>query len=423
MLGAAPKVVPPPVVAESPTPPKILEYTPPTTLDRWQVERYEDLAVFLAFKAPWAETMVRFHGFAEADTQRWFYVRRLFGIQPLIPAADAHPDDLKIFTQEELCTATGLKPEQLVDELTHLRVAWEAFQTEVQRAVPLEPVSLQTVAGRELPLSDSLLERFDFDKSLFDVMVYDPAGVDFKYKPRTGERNRLEMEWFIAKLMRPEWQKMLDDPMAGTLARSALVNELYLRRFDKEMMGLMPTSPTWKEMSGSRAKIEEQYGRQMSDLSEKFPELGVAGRVSFRAVVSDLNAAHRQYYGKRDRRLWDKVHTSAEIVFLTRTSAQLPVPRYRLGWQVAVVEAMHGLYDPNFRSQLKKNDLKKLDLGFRRGVEEAKRETGEVDVDLERGVIPGEPGTDEFEDYLANEKLPASPEKSEIGNRKLEMPI
>ena len=188
--------------------------------------------------------------------------------------------------------------------------------------------------------------------------------------------------------------------MAGSLARSALVNELYLRRFDNEMMQLMPNTPKWKEMSSSRQAIESRYQDQLQMLQEKFPELGVAGRVSFRAVVSDMCLAHRQYYGKRDRRLWDKIHTAAEIIFLTRTSAQLPVPRYRLGWQVAVVEARHALYDPNFRSQLKRSDLKKLDAGFRMGVETAKREMGETDISLESGVIPGEPDCEEFPDYV-----------------------
>jgi len=277
-------------------------------------------------------------------------------------------------------------------------------------------LKLKFIGGTALALGDALLERFDFDKSLFEVEIYDnkAVGDEPKYRPRSREKNRHEMDWFVAKLTRPEWQKMLEEPMAGSLARTALVNELYLRRFDNEMMQLMPNTPKWKEMSSSRQAIESRYQEQLQMLQEKFPELGVAGRVSFRAVVSDMCLAHRQYYGKRDRRLWDKIHTAAEIVFLTRTSAQLPVPRYRLGWQVAVVEAMHGLYDPNFRSQLKRGDLKKLDAGFRMGVEQAKRELGEKDISLDSGVIPGEPDCEEFPDYVLTDSPGGRPPDKNI---------
>ena len=200
----------PAVVVVAAEPPKILEYTPPTALDRWQVERFDLLAVYFQLVQPWAEIMAQFHGFAESDTQRWFYVRRLFGVQPLIPGNDTHPDDLRYFTPDELCEATGLKPDQLADEMTHLRVAWEAWQTEAQRVLadghqfadgPHLNTSTHT-QPRELDLGDALLRRFDFDKSLFEVETYNPKLSDMneRYIPRSTEKNRQEMDWFLAKL-------------------------------------------------------------------------------------------------------------------------------------------------------------------------------------------------------------------------------
>jgi hypothetical protein len=396
-----------PIEAAPMEPPKILEYTPATALERWQVEKFEILAAYFGLIGKWEDAMARFHGFAEADTQRWFYVRRLFGIMPLIPTANMHPDDLKVWTREELCERNAITKDQLTEELTHLRIAWEGWQTEQSRTgnnvamTPAEKTSSET-----LQFGEDLLEKFNFEKSLFEVEMYDSTRpIEVRSYKRAAEKNRQEMNWFIEKLLRPEWQKMLSDPLAGPMARMALINELYLRRFDMEMMQFMPTHPKWKELSVAQKAIQSQYQDQMDSLAEKFPELGVAGRVSFRAVISDLNLAHRQYYGKKDNRLWDRIHTSSEIVFLNRTSAQLPQPRYRLSWHVAVVEAMHGLYDPNFRSQLRKPDLKRLDLGYRRGVEEAKREMPEPEVNLEKGVIPGEPDCDEFEDYLVKEPV------------------
>ena len=402
-LRPAAHPLPTPVV-EPTAPPKFLEYTPASANDRWQVEHFDLLAVEFCFGGDWVDMMSRFHVFCEPDTQRWWIVRRLFGVVPLIPPDGALPDDLRSLTRVELCAAMGITPPQLGEELTHLKTAWALQASEEQRSLSTATETPGRMAPEsELPLGDTLLKRFDFDKALFEeveVYEYDAGGKDRVYQRRDREKSRKEMEWFVTRLMRPEWQKMLEEPMAGSLARTALVNELYLHRFDSEMMTLMPNTPRWKDMSKSRQEIEDQYQSQLAALKENFPELGIASRVTSRAIVSDLNLAHRQYYGHNQRRLWDGVHTAAEIVFMMRTSAQLPVPRYRLGWQIMVVEARHGLLDPNFRSLLKKADLKKLDRGFQRGVEEARTEDNEKQVDLERGVIPGEPNCDEFPDYL-----------------------
>ena len=251
----------------------------------------------------------------------------------------------------------------------------------------------------ELPLGDKILARYGFPDSFFEVLVYDrEAKAD---KPRPAEENRVEKEWLIGRLQSPDWQKMLDDPRGGELARAALINEINQRRLQREMAQYSPGHPRFKELHNLRMDLERQCREQFDQLESKFPEMAMAGRQSFRAVISDLNLAHRNYYGHNDRRLWDKVHTAAEIQFLLRQSVQLPNARYRLGWTLAVVEAMHGLYDSNFRSQLRKQDLKKLDLGFKRGVEEARRETSEPLVNLESGIMPGE--GDDFADFSTGE--------------------
>ena len=139
------------------------------------------------------------------------------------------------------------------------------------------------------------------------------------------------------------------------------------------------------------------YDEEVQKLQEMFPEMKVAGRVSFKGVVSDLIVGQRDYYASGDRRLLDKVNTATEIEFQLRTSAQLTQPRYRFGLNVAIVEAIHGLHDPDFRSQFKPAVLQKLDEGFRQGVEAAREAQREPVVDLEKGVLPGE--GDEFEDY------------------------
>jgi hypothetical protein len=392
-------------------PPKRIEFFPVGSMEQWCVERFDLLAVEFQLSAPWPQAVTALADFASVHTQTstWFIVRRLFGITPLIPPADASPDDLRCHTREELCASLNYSPEQLKDALEFFKTGWNDFCKQGVAAEPSPAPSLAADREKsgELGLDDGLLARYQFSERFFEISIYDPAadngkdgdkvlpsGRDVK---RSDVENRAERDWFINKLRAPEWQKMLDDTMGGSLARAALINSLYLRRLQDEMMPLSPSSAKFKQLQKTKEEIESQYSDQIDRLQSKFPELGIAGRVSFRACVSDLNLAHRSYYGRKDNRLWDKIHTSSEIIFLTRTSAQLPSPRYRLGWSVAVVEAMHSLYDPNFRTQLRRSDLKKLDLGFKRGVEEARRETGEKEPDIETGVMPGD--GDDFMDF------------------------
>jgi hypothetical protein len=72
-------------------------------------------------------------------------------------------------------------------------------------------------------------------------------------------------------------------------------------------------------------------------------------------------------------------------------------PRYRFSLNVAIVEAIHGLHDPDFRTQFKPGVLKMLDEGLRSGIEAVREAQREPVVDLERGVLPGE--GDDFEDF------------------------
>jgi len=132
----------------APLPPKFLEYTPLSDVEPWQVMQFEGLAVLFQLQArpDWSTTMKEFHAFLELDTQRWFYVRRLFGICPLVPRPDAQLDDLRVHSREEICTATGLKLSQLTEELEHLRLGWSK-QLAVSAPPPEDDMRRRAVAS------------------------------------------------------------------------------------------------------------------------------------------------------------------------------------------------------------------------------------------------------------------------------------
>jgi hypothetical protein len=167
-----------------------------------------------------------------------------------------------------------------------------------------------------------------------------------------------------------------------------------LRRLDAE---IAVADPKQREtLYKQRDQETKAYQGTVEELQRMFPEMAVAGRVTFRAVVSDLVVGHQNYYGNGDRKLVDKVFTATEIEWLLRQSVQVEA-RYRFSLNLAIIDCINGLYDPNFRQRFKPGVLRKIDAGARAAMEAAREAGGEKLVDLENGVLPGE--GDEFKDF------------------------
>ena len=384
--------------------------------ERWHVERFDLLVVAFSMTGPGNQPFTaisqaencaaEFHQFAQQHPRQWQLVRRLFGIAPVIPPADSHDDDLRIWTREEL-QAEGIygDGEQMEAEIEALRVMWRDHLNREQQAKQAETASTKlTAAPGELALDDKLLETFQFSERIFKINVWDPtagengAGAEV---PRGDTENRIEREWFTKRVI--GWQKMLQDPMGGPVARSALMNDLHLRRLEYEI-AVSPSNRRDKLLE-LQQRLTKDYNTAIEKLQEMFPDLAVAGRITFRAVLSDVIIAHRDYYARADRRLVDKVFTASEIEFQLRTSLQLGA-QHRFSLGLAIVENIHGMYDPEFRSQFKPSTLKKIDAMTKAAREAARELQHEPVVDLERGVSPEDPDQfDDFHDEQCGEQL------------------
>ncbi|HEV2330562.1 MAG TPA: hypothetical protein VGY56_17415 [Verrucomicrobiae bacterium] len=362
--------------------PVFLEYTP-LPGEQWRVERFDLLAAEFLLDAPWDEQMALFHGLACVHTRRWLIVRRLFGIAPLISTTD---EDLSTVGREQLCERLSITAKELQAELDALRAQWSvvAVRKDQQKSANQYSEKTEEQPREEFKFGHEILEKHGFPEMMF---------TEFDSK-RTPEQNRLERDWFAKRAS--EWDRMLSEPMAESIAREALLNELYLRRLQMEMTVLSPSSKRWQELLAAKNDIEVRREAQLEKLQGMFPESSLAGKISFRAVISELNQAHREYYAGGDRGLMDRMFTHAEIEVLLRQSVQQQQPQYRFGLTVAVVQAMNNLYDPNYRSRIKLSVFKKLDAGFRHAVNQAREELNEPLVNLEEGVEPGE--GDDFPD-------------------------
>jgi hypothetical protein len=377
--------------ADNSSRPEIVEYVPLGATERWRVEKFQLFAAEFSVDQPWERNLVQFHELVCPYPRQWMIARRLFGISPVLLPDEALPGDYEPLSREGVCALLGLEPEHLRAELDAIRAMWlsvaPAPEPTVENAPPANP-------PEALQFGEEVLREFGFADSLFVVRYWDEKKKQEITRPQ--EDNRHEKEWFSKQVS--EWRKMLSEPMAGTIARKALMNNLYLRRMEQAMASLSPESPSFDKLSKTKDELENRYQQQVEELQKMFPEMGIAGRVSFRAVISELIMGYREYKARKDTRLIDKIRTAAEVEVELRQSLQAPTARYRLGQTLYLIEAMHNLSDPDYRTQLRPATLKKLDAGFCEAVERLRQVSNEPLVDLEKGVMPGE--GDEYPDLM-----------------------
>ena len=377
--------------------PKMLEFRPHGRADLWRVERFEELAVefdLLGESPPECRArLTDFAHFASQYDRLWLLVRRLYGVAPVIPGPEATMDDLRVWSYAEL-VAGGW---DVKVDLEALRVFWQSRQANLQRsaAPAAAPAAPAPAAAEEFPQDGDVLARFQFSPRLFSLTVFDPLGGDGRGADvvRAERENVAERTWFTGRVS--AWSRMLGDAMGGPIARTALLNDLYLRRLETEI-ALATTPKARAVLYEQKSTLAREYDQAIQRLQEMFPEMAVAGKVSFRALLSDVVVGNWDYKAYGDHRLVDKIHTATELDFLTTRSRQVG-PRYNLGLYLAILEAINGLTDPDFRSQLKPRTLARMTAVATAALEAGRELTDEPMVDLEDGVLPGE-GTD-FEDF------------------------
>lgn len=391
-----------PVLPVSTGPPARLQYKPMTDTRPWRVEKFEELAAEFGLTAPFESAMAKFHEAAQGYSRGWLIARRLYGIAMLIPDAATHPDDLRSHTRPEICTALGIPGlEELQAELTALRVFWEGWMKAPTMEAPLEKEAAKEIrtTQEEFKTEEQMLRAAGFNKSMFEITVHDEAKKEDV--PRSPDDNAAEMEWFVKRISDPLWQMMLNESMSSATAREALLNELYLRRVQNEMIVVSPTTSRFKNLRSIKQELETTFQQQMAALQEQFPERDIAKKMSARVTVASLVKALVEYKSKKSNQLIDGIRTAHEIDVDLTGSKQVPIAPYRQGQTMFFLESIHHMFDPNYRSQLRPATLRKFDIGLPRWMEQARQELGEPLVDLEHGVMPGD--GDDFEDF-ANEE-------------------
>lgn len=369
-----PELKPVPASAPPSETPRVIEYQPFPDQAQWRVERFDlltaefDLTADGPAESRWKRSMEFFHIALCGHKRQWHIIRRLFGVMPLLPASDATPDDLRCHTREEICAELGISDKDMVAELVAAKAVHglQSKKAEEKKA----PAKLPMGLGEEDESGADILRKIGINEAVF-------AGDEDTRK------------WFVEQAK--GWKTALDEPMSSTLAAQCLMNGIELRKIRKELSGLSITSENYSSTKRLMEAMEERYEKQMAAVAKMCPWIGqVDGKISFKGTLSELIAGYREYYASGDNRLLDRVRTAGEIEVDHRRSQQAPHIRYRLGQTLYIIEAMHNLHDPNFRSQLDQRKLAKYDQIWRRVAEESADELGEPIPDLRKDGPEGE---------------------------------
>lgn len=380
-----------------------LTFTPAGQRSPWRIERWEELQARFQLGEPEAPDL--WAALSAPPLKHLFtVVCRLYGMCPVVPGPEMEADDLRSWTLSELSDRMRLTADEVQAYLNAADTVWQAAR---KRAAAAPAPSLASAAGEEqLPFNEeAILSAAGFPLEIFNVQleVKDEATGKLVKVPRKPDEVRLEKSWFARRV--DDCRAMLAEAQANTTVRQLLMTELYLHRLEVDMARIAPSSAEFNALLTRKEKLEQSMGAMQEKLGEMFPDRATGSKVNFKQCLTDLVRGHQDYYARADNRLLDHIHTVHEVEFLLRQSRQVPVARLRLGQNVAIIDAINGLWDPNWRPRFKPSDLRKLDRAAQDAVEAVRRENDEPLIDLT--------GNDDWPDFQSlNGAEPGAPEKN-----------
>ncbi len=343
LLAAIPKPPEPEVASTEPPPaPAMVEYQFGGT--DWRCGKFHDLAgEFDNNLKP--SHLPLFHQVMSSKDRPWQILRRLFGFRLMRPPMDGDPEELTTLSRREVQEKFGISSSQLISELNGMRGAWKMVLRPTQEEEPSQSLALVT-GGQSVMSDQELLSQYGFEQYIFE--------------------SSSETKWFVKRL--GTYQKILDEPFASELARSAIMAELGMRRLDNELSNSRvhkPGSSEWKVMQKMRSEMESGYNETMTKIEASCPWISVAGKYDFTHQLSEITRAIQQFTSNGDTRLRDGVFNATGIMIELRRSIQMPEPKYRAGLVAYLNAAREGMWDPNWEPPFRPGLLRKIDGAFK----------------------------------------------------------
>lgn len=332
----------------------------------WRVNQGKQFSDFFRLKDG---QVGKLHFWGEGRTDllaAWTVARMFFGIEPVIQDEKADIDlygsSLSI---DEIAEKRGCDAEEVKMELQAIGAAWKVFQ----RTIPVEaPAPVAAVINdftppaeqTSLQLTDAPLTAVQTDVLKF--RGFSPKDFEMDDKRRTDEQSNQELQALYGRIV--ELKKVFDEPMAKEVGRQALINEIFLRRIDQQLLRLATDSPKFAVLRETKQEVETTLLKQWAEVEKICPFIkGAINKMTAIGAFSDLARGYQEWTKDKTKQIIDGMFTAYEIQAEMWESEQLP-PHYRPGWVAAIVEARAGLFDPNFRRSISNSKCKILDMAF-----------------------------------------------------------
>lgn len=358
-----------------------VEYRAPDGRE-WRIERGVEMLHDFAIEPAQVKSFTGlWHAALAAQERVWLIVRRIYGVAPMLGATD--PDELRVWTAEELGEKLGLSAEQIKATLGETRAFWARYRA-ANTPAEKKGVRLDAKAPMTGEQIDELLSQYGFDGVLGDT-----------------ERR------YAAKRCR-DLTAYLENEQGMPIARSAIQQELNLMVLDARLSGLNAEHAARRaenakavfsatedkrvtDLMEARNKANAGYVKTMESLGATQVQTGsVAKRMNAQVCVGTMNEAIQRYYANAENALIDFFATEGEIELTVREKELRPM-QYRPDVVVAAHEAMEHLWDKDFEpSPIGRMKVRRLRAAFRDAVRASLAEDGEVVVDSAEEEMMGD---------------------------------
>lgn len=329
----------------------------------WRVERFDLLAAEFEVKPG---ELPKFHALAQSSARVWLIVRRLYGMQPVVLPMSAGVDEYGVLAAPVLCEQLVLTKEELRQQLTALKGLWAAQNQPEEITTSLSP---EVAAQGEMLDEDVVLQNAGYSESMFQV------------EGRNQKDSSAERAWFIQMVRR--WKRMLENPLTGELARLALQEMLFLRRFEGEILKQLPGTTQYKELTGAKDALAKRFQERLETLNELNPWLETISQAEqARGMLSDFIRGYQEYQSKGSNQLLMGLATALEVEVECRRCVQVPDPQLRGSLILLVQSARANLWDPKWKFNIPDRLIARFDRAFTAALNVALDEEGAPKIDL-----------------------------------------
>lgn len=350
------------------------------------------------------ESLTRLHADLGVVPASWDVIRRLYRMAPVVGATK---DEMRAWTMEEIAKESNVPAKRIEAVVEEAKIYWSRKCNErnlVTKAV--EGPTVEALGDLDDEQIAKLLSKHGFEEV-----------------PPTYQR-------YMARRI-VEFQHLLDDEQGGHLARSALMQELILSEYDRQIQRALVNS-NQKDLDGlvsKRSSLQATYENSLERLGatqEQNP--GYRAKIAFGDSLGHLAKAMHAYYAEGDNSLIDGLHTAAEIkLLMTPALNGLRPAQYRPDLALLVEQWRANFWDPNWDGAKLPREMHRCLLGtFRRASEEfAAGKTEEMEIEeVEAGEVEmavaesvGEEGGGEVAEASTDEMAMPAPREAAHGSR------